>query len=81
MRSGTVTTLENARLYLRNDTLQAVFTTSVRGAPMSSIAVPMADVASVQTRRLSTDRSIGAFLLFTGAFVAMMSLLPPGLGL
>ncbi len=77
MRSGSVMTLQNARMLLRNDTLQAVLTTSAGGAPVRTIAVPFADVADIRTRKLSVDRSIGAFLLGSGAFIWLFTFLPP----
>ncbi len=77
MRNGTAMTLQDARMLLRNDTLQAVLTTSASGAPMRAIAVPFADIADIRTRKLSVDRSIGAFLLMTGTFAWLLSLLGP----
>ena len=80
MRNGTVMTLQDARMLLRNDTLHAVLTTSVGGAPVRTIAVPFADVADIRTRTLSVDRSIGAFLLISGAFIWLFTFLAPAPG-
>ena len=61
MRDGQVMTLQNARLALRNDTLHAVVMNNDAGAPANTVAVPMAEVAEVQTPQRNWDRSLGLF--------------------
>lgn len=56
---------------MRNDTLHAVLTTGAGGAPVRSIAQPMADVTDVHPRGISAPRTLG----LTAGIFALLTLI------
>lgn len=66
-RDGSQMTLNNARL--RNDTLHAWVMAAPRDGRSVEVAMPMADVANVETRRFSGGRTFG---LIAGSFAAVV---------